>query len=75
MFYDTYYLGMHPIWWSIWLLMLFWIFATPYDFPGQRNRRETPFSILQKRFAAGQITKEKYHEMRKFLEDDRSGKR
>jgi putative membrane protein len=55
--------------------MLFWIFATPYDFPGQRNRRETPFSILQKRFAAGQITKEKYHEMRKFLEDDRSGKR
>ena len=68
MIYDNYYLGMHPGWWFVWALMLFWIFATPYDIPFQRKRKDGPFHILQKRFAAGEISEEKYHEMKKILE-------
>ena len=64
MFYDTYYLGMHPIWWSAWILILFWIFATPYDIPGQRNPKETSFTNLQKRFAAGAISTEEYERVK-----------
>ncbi|MEO8086537.1 MAG: SHOCT domain-containing protein, partial [Bacteroidota bacterium] len=32
MFYEGYHFwGMHLTWWFIWLVLLFWIFATPYD--------------------------------------------
>lgn len=60
--------GMHLIWWLIWGVFIFWIFATPYDVPGQRNKRNTPLDILKKRFASGQITTEEYQEKKKILE-------
>jgi putative membrane protein len=69
MYYGNFW-GMDLIWWIIWMLMLFWIFVTPYDIPGQRKRKDTPLSILQKRFAAGAITEEEYHEKKKILEKD-----
>ncbi|MDQ2864138.1 MAG: SHOCT domain-containing protein, partial [Bacteroidota bacterium] len=32
MFYDGYhFFGMHLVWWFIWMIFIFWIFATPYD--------------------------------------------
>jgi putative membrane protein len=70
MIYDSYYWGMHSIWWLVWLLFLIWIFALPYDIPFQRSRRESPLEILRKRFAAGQVTKEEYHDRKKILEAD-----
>ena len=71
MFYNGYHFwGMHLLWWSFWGLWLFWIFATPYDIPGQRRRAETPFDILKKRFAAGEITKEEYREHKAILEKE-----
>ena len=72
MFYNNYYGGMHFVWWFIWVIMLFWIFATPYDIPGQRRKRDTPLDILQKRFAAGDINNEEYKEKKKILENDLS---
>ena len=69
MFYNNYYGGMHFVWWFIWVIMLFWIFATPYDIPGQRRKRDTPLDILQKRFAAGDINNEEYQEKKKILEN------
>ena len=72
MFYNNYYGGMHFAWWLIWVIMLFWIFATPYDIPGQRRKRDTPLDILQKRFAAGDINNEEYKEKKKILENDLS---
>ncbi len=74
MIYDTYYLGMHPIWWFIWVILLIWIFATPYDIPGQRKRRDSPINILKKRFAAGEISEEKFHEMKKVMDNGVSKK-
>ena len=60
--------GMHLLWWFVWLALLFWIFAMPYDVPGQRRRTESPFNILHKRFAAGEISKEEYLERLQILE-------
>jgi putative membrane protein len=50
--------------------MIFWIFATPYDIPGQRRKKNSPLNLLQKRFASGEITKEEYQEHKKILEND-----
>lgn len=69
MYYDNYHFwGMHLIWWIVWGLFIFWIFATPYDIPGQRTKKDSPLDILKKRFAAGQINKEEYHEKKTILE-------
>ncbi len=70
MMYSNGFWGMNFIWWFIWLIFIFWIFALPYDIPGQRNKKETPLDILQKRFASGLITTEEYHEKKKILEKD-----
>lgn len=66
--YDGHFGGMHLIWWILWLIFIFWIFAIPYDIPGQRKKKETPLDILKKRYAAGEINKTEYEEMKKILE-------
>lgn len=69
MYYNDYsYWGMHLLWWFVWCILLFWIFALPYDIPGQKSRKDTPLDTLKKRFASGQINKEEYHEKKKILE-------
>lgn len=72
MFDTTYFLGMHLVWWILWIILIFWIFAIPYDIPGQRRRRESPLDILQRRFARGDISYQEYYENKKVLEADRS---
>lgn len=67
MFYENNFWGMDFIWWCIWLVMLFWIFAIPYDIPGQRNKRNSPLDILQKRYAAGEIDEKEYQTRRDIL--------
>ena len=73
MMYNNIFWGMDIIWWVIWMVMIFWIFATPYDIPGQRRRKDSPLDILQKRFASGQITNEEYQESKKILTADLAG--
>ncbi|MEI6312649.1 MAG: SHOCT domain-containing protein [Bacteroidota bacterium] len=68
--YDNYhFLGMHLFWWFVWGIVLIWIFIIPYDIPGQRNKKNAPIDILKKRYAAGQISKEEFEEMKKNLEN------
>jgi putative membrane protein len=64
------YWGMNIIWWFIWSGVVFWIFAIPYDIPGQRKRKDSPLDILRKRFASGQINTEEYNQKKKILERD-----
>jgi len=73
MMYNNGFWGMDIIWWVIWMVMIFWIFATPYDIPGQRRRKDSPLDLLQKRFASGQITNEEYQESKKILTADLAG--
>jgi putative membrane protein len=61
--------GMHFFWWIMWLILLLWIFATPYNIPGQRVKKETPLDILKKRFARGEINKEEFLEKKKVIEN------
>lgn len=60
--------GMHFIWWIVWGMLLVWIFITPWDVPGQRNRSESPLDILKKRYASGEIDHEQYTQMKEELE-------
>jgi len=69
MYYNSFG-GMNFIWWFVWMIMIFWIFATPYDIPGQRRRKDSPLDILQKRLAAGEINNEEYQERKKILTAD-----
>jgi len=55
------------IWWCLWVIMLFWIFAVPYNIPGQRNKKDSPLNILQKRFASGEINEKEYQEKKSIL--------
>ena len=71
MLYDGYHFwGMHLIWWVIWIFLLFWIFAIPYNIPYQRMKKDSPLDILQRRFALGEITNEEYQEKKKIIEND-----
>lgn len=70
MMYDNYhFVGMHLIWWILWMILLFWIFATPYNVPGQRIKKDSPLDILKKRFALGEIDKEEFQEKKKVIQD------
>jgi putative membrane protein len=54
--YDGYHFGgMHLFWWIVWMVLLFWIFVTPYNIPGQRMPKDSPLDILKKRYASGEI--------------------
>ncbi len=68
--YENYYWGMNIIWWVLWVILLFWIFAIPYDVPGQRKRKDSPYHILQKRYAAGHISESEYYDKKKILEEE-----
>ena len=62
--------GMDLVWWFLWVLLLFWIFATPYDIPGQRKAKDSPLDLLKKRFASGEIGKQEYEENKHILTRD-----
>lgn len=68
MFYNIYFGGMALIWWAVWIIMIIWIFATPYNIPGQRRKKDTPLDILKKRFANGEIAQKEYYEKKSIIE-------
>lgn len=62
--------GMDMIWWFMWIVLMIWIFAIPYNIPGQRSVKDSPLNILKRRFASGEINKEEYEESRLILARD-----
>ena len=66
--YEGHYWGMHWIWWALWIILLFWIFATPWEVPGQRKKKESPLDILKRRYASGEINTQEFEERKKVLE-------
>ena len=66
--YNGYlYWGMDLIWWFIWVVLLFWIFATPYPIPGERRKRDSALDILNKQLASGKIKLEEYEQKKKLI--------
>lgn len=69
-----YYWGMHAYWWIFWIII--WFLFLGFMVPVRRNRwrtyqqTETPMQLLQRRYAAGEITNEEYEERKaKLLRD------
>ena len=61
--------GMHFFWWFFWVVMLVMLF-TPITPISVGRRRNTPLEILQRRYAAGDISKQEYEERKATLERD-----
>lgn len=60
--------GMHAAWWLFWIVVIaaaVFLFQAP---AGRTMERETPLELLQRRYAAGEISKEEYEERRRTLE-------
>lgn len=67
--HESYHFGgMHLFWWLVWIIMIVWIFATPYSIPGQRFKKDTPLDVLKKRLASGEINNNEYQEKKNLLE-------
>lgn len=64
--------GMHLFWWIFWILLFvsFFSFLTPVPRRKAHLHRLTPLEILQRRYAAGEITTEEYEERKARLERD-----
>ncbi|MBR9832401.1 SHOCT domain-containing protein [bacterium] len=68
-FHEGYHFwGMHLIWWIIWVVLLFWIFAIPEDIPGQRKKKESALDLLKRKYASGEYTTQEYLERKRNLE-------
>jgi putative membrane protein len=67
MFYYNNFWGMNSIWWFVWIILLIWIFAIPYNIPFQRFRKDSPLDLLQKQFTSGQITQDEYLARKRIL--------
>jgi putative membrane protein len=66
-----YYWGMHGYWWIFWIFL--WILFFSFLMPVRRTtyrQMQSPLQLLQRRYAAGEITGEEYEERRtKLLRD------
>ena len=64
--------GMHMFWWIFWVavIVLFFVFLDAEPKHKARRRRKKPLDILQRRYAAGEITTEEYTERKARLEED-----
>jgi putative membrane protein len=58
-----YFWGMHLYWWFFWILLwvLFFSFMTPMRRTTYREML-SPLRLLQRKYAAGEITSEEYEE-------------
>jgi putative membrane protein len=64
----SYYWGMHGYWWVFWIFV--WILFFAFMMPVRRTtyrQMQSPLQVLQKRYAAGEITREEYEERRTTL--------
>ena len=63
--------GMHWIWWIIWIAIaavVVFVILRARSVGGRPPSRESPLEILERRYAAGEITTEEFEDRRKQLE-------
>lgn len=68
MYNGYHFVGMHMIWWFVWIMFIFLIFGLFQPVSRKKIRENAPMEILKKRFASGEITKEEYEARKVVLE-------
>ncbi|QKT05039.1 SHOCT domain-containing protein [Ectothiorhodospiraceae bacterium 2226] len=69
--YDGWGFGMHALWWLFWVVLIVGVIFALLQGSGRREaRRETPYEILQRRYAEGEISKDEYEERKRTLGHD-----
>ncbi len=70
--YHYQFVGMHFFWWAFWLMLIipFFFIATPVRRKTVQLYRENPLGILQRRYAAGELTTEDYEDRKSRIERD-----
>ena len=69
-FFDGWgFLGMHLFWWLFWIVLIVALFALFEPVPRHKTRA-TPLEVLQRRYAAGEISTQEYDERKAKLERD-----
>jgi len=61
--------GMHLFWWLFWVLLIALFFGLLTPVP-RHKVRETPLEILQRRYAAGELSTEEYEERKTRIKRD-----
>jgi putative membrane protein len=61
--------GMHLFWWLFWIGLIIVLFGFLTPVPRSRAR-ETPLQILQRRYAAGEISTAEYEDRKERLARD-----
>ena len=69
MHYEWSFWGMHLFWWLFWLVLIVLMF-TPFAPVTPGRRRPTPLDVLQRRYAAGEISTTEYEERKATLNRD-----
>lgn len=67
--FENYYFGMNIIWWGLGIIMLFLMYLIPFDSTSQRQKKESAFKLLQKKFIMGEITESNYNDKKKNLQN------
>lgn len=63
--------GMHWLWWIFWIAIVVLFVVLLARSGTSRTERESPLEVLEKRYAAGEMTTEEYEERRERLLRDR----
>lgn len=67
MYEDGRFWGMHLIWWGIWIILIVWIFFTPWA-PSTKPK-DSALDLLRERYAQGEINKEEFEERKNILKE------
>jgi len=67
---SWWFLGMHVFWWVFWILLLLWAYRYMVSTLKRQgsDRRETPLEVLQRRYAAGELSTPEYEDRKARLE-------
>jgi putative membrane protein len=67
------FLGMHAFWWVFWIGLLIWAYrwAMSKVKKAGSGGGDTPRDVLQRRYAAGEITTQEYEDRKAKLTRDR----
>lgn len=61
---SWWFLGMHVFWWIFWAALLIWAYRWVISALKRQDspKRETPLELLQRRYAAGEMSTQEFEE-------------